>query len=135
MRPAPPAAPSTPTPVVARPVAPPPAAPAPSAAATTGPTQAVPAKPSGRPVNPFLSQDPAQKARRLARALISDLVVYYPDRRKDGLAQGTLKTLFQEEIQKSWEEYSEQVGKELAESTNYFNEALNEILAGGQKVF
>jgi hypothetical protein len=95
----------------------------------------MPAKPSGRPVNPFLSQDPAQKARRLARALISDLVVYYPDRRKDGLAQGTLKTLFQEEIQKSWEEYSEQVGKELAESTNYFNEALNEILAGGQKVF
>jgi hypothetical protein len=106
-----------------------------SSNAPTGPTPAVPAKPTGRPVNPFLSQDPAQKARRLARALISDLVVYYPDRRKDGLAQGTLKTLFQEEIQKSWEEYSEQVGKELAESTSYFNEALNEILAGGQKVF
>jgi len=89
----------------------------------------------GRPVNPFLSQDPAQKARRLARALISDLVVYYPDRRKEGLANGTLKTLFQEEIQKSWEEYTEQVGKELAESTPYFTEALNEILASGQKVF
>jgi hypothetical protein len=61
--------------------------------------------------------------------------VYYPDRRKEGMAQGTLKQLFQEEIQKSWEEYTEQVGKELAESTSYFNDALNEILAGGQKIF
>jgi hypothetical protein len=86
-------------------------------------------------MNPFLSQDPTQKARRLARALISDLAVYYPDRRREGLAKGTLKELFSEEIQKSWEEYTEQVGKELAESTPYFNEALNEILAGGQKIF
>ena len=94
-----------------------------------------PARPAGRPVNPFLSQDPSQKARRLARALISDLAVYYPDRRKEGVANGTLKELFQEEIQKSWEEYTDQVGKELAESTPYFTEALNEILAGGQRVF
>ncbi len=121
------------TPAASAPAAPLPAPPTPTP--TTAPSAAVPARPAGRPVNPFLTQDPAQKARRLARALISDLVVYYPDRRKDGLAQGTLKTLFQEEIQKSWEEYTDQVGKELAESTNYFNEALNEILAGGQKVF
>ena len=92
-------------------------------------------RPTGRPVNPFLSKDPAQKARRLARALISDLAVYYPDRRKEGVANGTLKQLFQEEIQKSWEEYTDQVGKELAESTSYFTDALNEILAGGQRVF
>ncbi|MEO8634787.1 MAG: hypothetical protein ABI587_05870 [Gemmatimonadales bacterium] len=94
-----------------------------------------PPRPAGRPVNPFLSKDPSQKARRLARALISDLAVYYPDRRKEGVANGTLKELFQEEIQKSWEEYTDQVGKELAESTTYFTDALNEILAGGQRVF
>ncbi len=92
-------------------------------------------RPGGRPVNPFLTQDPSQKARRLARALISDLAVYYPDRRKEGLAKGNLKELFKEEIQKSWEEYTEQVGKELAESTTYFTDALNEILAGGQRIF
>lgn len=110
----------------------PPAAPAPAAAAPTAPK---PAGAPGRPVNPFMSQDPGQKARRLARALISDLVVYYPDRRKEGIANGTLKTLFQEEIAKSWEEYTEQVGKELASSTTHFTDALNEILAGGQKQF
>ncbi|MGE3526100.1 MAG: hypothetical protein AB7I33_09285 [Gemmatimonadales bacterium] len=82
-----------------------------------------------------MSQDPQQKARRLARALISDLVVYYPERRQEGLRKGNLKEVFDEEIRKSWEEYTEQVGQEIAESTSYFNDALNEILAGGQKLF
>jgi hypothetical protein len=85
--------------------------------------------------NPFLSQDPEAKARRLARALISDMVVYHPGKRKEGLQNGSLKSLFDEEIKKSWEEYVDQVGKELAESTPFFNEALNEILADGRAVF
>jgi hypothetical protein len=86
-------------------------------------------------VNPFLSQDPALKARRLARALISDMVVYHPAKRQEGLRDGTLKELFEEEIKKSWEEYADQVGREVADSTNYFREALNEILAGGRQIF
>ena len=88
-----------------------------------------------RRTNPFLSQDPAAKARRLARALISDMVVYHPAKRREGLQNNSLKVLFQEEIRKSWEEYVDQIGKDLAESTPYFHEALNEILADGQSVF
>jgi hypothetical protein len=88
-----------------------------------------------RPANPFLNQDPGQKARRLARALVSDLAVYFPDRRKKALASGTLKQEFEEEIRKSWEEYTDQVGKDLADASSHFNDALNEILAGGQKIF
>ena len=75
------------------------------------------------------------KAKRLARALISDMVVYHPGKRQEGLRDGNLKELFEEEIKKSWEEYAEQVGREVAESTAYFREALNEILAGGRQIF
>lgn len=85
--------------------------------------------------NPFLQQDPTTRARRLARALVSDLVVYHPDKRQRGLAEGNLKELFGEEIRKSWEEYTEQVGEEVARSTPYFTEALNEILAEGRDLF
>lgn len=88
-----------------------------------------------RPHNPFLAQDPMAKARRLARALVSDIVVYNPAKRRDGLRDGSLKTLFEEEIRKSWEEYVDQVGRELADSTTFFTDALNEILADGQRVF
>lgn len=89
----------------------------------------------GRFANPFLQQDPATRARRLARALVSDLVVYHPEKRQRGLADGTLKELFSEEIRKSWEEYSEQVGEEIASTTPWFTEALNEILAEGRPLF
>ena len=99
------------------------------------PPSSTPAAAPPRPANPFLNQDPGQKARRLARALVSDLAVYFPDRRKKALASGTLKQEFEEEIRKSWEEYTDQVGKELADASSHFNDALNEILAGGQKIF
>lgn len=138
---APPSSPAAPPPVtgpsapagragVERPVSLPEAAPP-----ARPPDPPVAPAPRPRPVNPFLSQDPAVKARRLARALISDLVVYHPAKRRDGLRDGSLKILFEEEIRKSWEEYTDQVGVELASRTPYFTEALNEILADGQPVF
>jgi len=100
------------------------------------PVQAPPDRgPAQAPVNPFLARDPKQKARRLARALVSDMIVYQPEKRQQALATGTIKDAFSDEIKKSWEEYVQQVGEELANSTGYFTEALNEILAGGQQVF
>jgi hypothetical protein len=87
------------------------------------------------PINPFLANDPNQKAKRLARALVSDMVAYHPQKRDEGMRAGTLKQLFREEIKKSYEEYVEQIGKEFAESTSHFQDALNDVLAGGKKVF
>lgn len=113
-------------------------APPPPAARPVEPVRAPtppPPAPARRAVNPFMSQDPHAKARRLARALVSDIVVYHPEKRRDGLRDGTLKLLFEDEIEKSWEEYTEQVGMELAQSTPFFNEALNEILADGRPIF
>ena len=88
-----------------------------------------------RPVNPFLSRDPDQRAKRLARALVSDIITYHPAKHVEGLRDGTLKQLFREEIKKSFEEYIAQVGQQLAESTTYFQEALNEVLGAGKKIF
>ena len=87
------------------------------------------------PINPFLANDPNAKARRLARALISDLITYFPAKRDEGIRDGTIKELFKEEIKKSYQEYSDQVGKDFAESTDHFRNALNEILAGGNQIF
>jgi hypothetical protein len=115
--------PEAPPPIPQAPLAPPPAMPEPR---KTGPL---------RPVNPFLVQDPKQKARRLARALISDMLVYHPEKRQQGIRDGTLPQLFKDEIEKSWLEYVEQVGKDMAETTPFWTDALNEILSGGKKLF
>ncbi len=118
--PPPPAPEPLPEPAIATPPPPPPAAPEAEAPATD--------KPFGQP-------DPESRARRLARALISDVAAYHPERQEIGLREGRLKELFQEELRKSWQEYVEQVGIDVAKSTPYFRDALNEILAKGKKVF
>jgi predicted Zn finger-like uncharacterized protein len=90
---------------------------------------------SARRVPSFIGRDPEARAKRLARALVSDIVAYHPDRVERTLAAGSLRAEFRDEIMKSWEEYVAQVGMERAKSTPYFREALNEILARGRKVF
>jgi predicted Zn finger-like uncharacterized protein len=121
--------------------APPPAPPAaaapppPPPAPPTPPRPAEPAIAPRRPSNPYLANDPNQKARRLARALVSDIVAYHPQKREEALRTGALKQLFRDEIRKSYDEYVEQVGRAMAESTTHFQDALNDVLAGGKKVF
>lgn len=121
----------------------PPARPTPSTPAhaeqVTGPSpsgaQAGAAVSGRRPINPFLNKDPNLRAKRLARALVSDIVTYQPAKHAEGLRDGTIRELFKDEIRKSYEEYTAQVGQQLAEGTPYFQEALNEVLGAGRKIF
>jgi predicted Zn finger-like uncharacterized protein len=116
-------------------------APAPQPTAAAAPSPAPAPTPAPRPAtttggrSPFGASDPNAKARRLARALVSDIVTYHPERRDQALANGTLKREFMDEIKKSWEEYLGQVGADLARGTPHFRDALNEILARGQTIF
>lgn len=100
-------------------------------------------EPSVEPVSGTLSaaaarfgrRSPSDRARRLARVLVSDMITYHPARYEEARENGTLAESFSEEIDKSWKEYVDQVGDELAESTDFFVEALNEILARGERIF
>ncbi|MDR0788367.1 MAG: zinc-ribbon domain-containing protein [Gemmatimonadota bacterium] len=90
---------------------------------------------AGLPPAPFGSNDPFVRARRLARALVSDIVVYNRDRREESIRVGTIRQEFRDEIRKSWDEYVSHVGEQVARDTPYFREALNELLAGGRQLF
>ena len=68
------------------PLAPRPAAPAPPGGAP----------PARAPINPFLANDPNAKAKRLARALVSDIVAYHPQKRDEGVRNNTLAQLFKD---------------------------------------
>jgi hypothetical protein len=127
MPPMPPAAPVQGTPPAA-------ASPAAPVAPPSAPPAAAPQVTEPRPVV-FGTRDPNARAQRIARALVSDIVAYHPKKRAESLAKGTMRQDFKEEIMKSWEEYVAQVGTELAKSTPFFRNALNDILAAGQQVF
>jgi hypothetical protein len=85
----------------------------------------------------FGKRDPTDKAKRLARVLVSDMIMYNAERHQGALSAGTLAQDFEEEIQKSWKEYVEQVGDDMAngEGRRFWVDALNDILAKGKDVF
>jgi predicted Zn finger-like uncharacterized protein len=87
-----------------------------------------------------VSEDPEirkkqERARRLARVFASDILEYNREKRDQGLETGDLMTVLGPEIKKAWEAYKQKVGSDLVETSNYFREALNDILADGQNVF
>jgi predicted Zn finger-like uncharacterized protein len=117
-----------PSPVVAsQPSVSPAAAPAPAARVDSAVAVAEPPRNGRRPRR--------DKTEMLARALVSDIVVYNREARDRALADGKLLEVLGPEIKKSWELYKEKVGAGTANSTSYFKDALNEILADGRKLF
>jgi predicted Zn finger-like uncharacterized protein len=83
----------------------------------------------------FGRRSPADKAKSLARSLVSDLIAYNPEKHKEALAGGNLQEVFGEEIEKSLKEYQEQVEPDVIAEGSFFNDALNSILAEGQSIF
>ena len=81
--------------------------------------------------------DPTDKAKRLARVLVSDMIMYNAERHQSALSTRTLVQDFEEEIDKSWNEYIDMIGEELANGAGrgFWTEALNSILAKGEQVF
>ncbi|MCK5650683.1 MAG: hypothetical protein KAJ42_04865, partial [Gemmatimonadetes bacterium] len=88
---------------------------------------------AGRPN--FSRRDPKDRAARLARVLVSDIVLYNSARHEKSVEAGTIREDFQDEVDKSWSEWVEQVGSDIAESTDFWREALNQILAKGEELF
>ena len=118
---------------------------APAPAPPAPPAPAAPAQP--RPVSPYspsagipeglpeAERLKHERARRFARVLASDIAIYNKEKRDRGVKDGNLVAVLGYEIKKSWEVYKERVTPELANSTPYFRDALNEMLAEGKKVF
>ena len=75
------------------------------------------------------------RSKRLARVYVSDILVYNKEKRDKALADGDLMTVLGPEIKKAWEAYKEKIGSSIPESSQYFRDALNEILADGRKIF
>lgn len=75
------------------------------------------------------------KAKRLARVLVKDIVLYHEDRVEEGLKQGNLIDTVGDEIKKSWQYYKGEIPEEIVNSTDYFKDALNQILAKGKRIF
>jgi predicted Zn finger-like uncharacterized protein len=75
-----------------------------------------------------------EEPRTLARALVSDILFYNRETRDRGLAEGKVLAYLGREIARSWDVYKERVGIENAVETEFFRQAVNEILGEGKAI-
>ena len=72
-------------------------------------------------------KDP-EVARRIARAVVSDIALYNAKKVEEGIARDNLFDLLKEEIEEGRNYYQSRIDPDVARGTNYFNEALVDVL-------
>jgi hypothetical protein len=67
-------------------------------------------------------------ARRIARAVVSDIALYNAKKVEEGVAKDNLFDLLKSEIEEGRNYYLSRVDPEVVKSTNFFNLALVDLL-------
>lgn len=67
-------------------------------------------------------------ARRIARAVVSDIALYNAKKVEEGIAKDNLFDLLKSEIEEGRNYYLSRVDPEVVKSTNFFNLALVDLL-------
>jgi hypothetical protein len=70
----------------------------------------------------------ADKARRLARTIVSDIALYNREEIRKGLVNDNLFELLAEEIERGRKLYVSRVAPEVQKKANYYNQAIVDIL-------
>lgn len=69
-----------------------------------------------------------EEAKRLARTILSDIVLYNPAKVKEGIERDNLFDILADELAEGRKYYESMVDPSLRESTNFFNEAVIDIM-------
>lgn len=80
---------------------------------------------------PPMIDDP-QRANRLARTIASDLSLYNREKVEQGILNDDLFERLAEEIKEGREHYESRVAESVRSSSNFFNQALVDVLVRGQ---
>ena len=70
----------------------------------------------------------ADEARRLARTILSDIVLYNQAKVKEGIEKDSLFEVLTEELAEGKKYYENMVAEDIRNETNYFNEAIVDVL-------
>lgn len=71
---------------------------------------------------------PHEEAKRFARLIVSDIVLYNKEKAERGVFEGTFRELLEKEIEEGRRFYSSRIPEEILLSTNYYDEAIEEYV-------
>ena len=69
-----------------------------------------------------------EQAKRLARTILSDILLYNQAKVKEGIEKDSLFDILSEELAEGRKYYENMVDTALRQSTNFFNEAVIDVL-------
>jgi hypothetical protein len=69
-----------------------------------------------------------EQAKRLARTILSDILLYNQAKVKEGIEKDSLFDVLSEELTEGRKYYESMVDTALRQSTNFFNEAVIDVL-------
>jgi hypothetical protein len=73
------------------------------------------------------------KARRLARIIVSDIVLYNQDKVEEGVSNGTFFDLLADDITEGRALYKRRVSEEIRKNTSYLEDGFEELIAKKKK--
>ena len=79
------------------------------------------------------STNPHERARRLARLIVADIILYNQGKIDEGIKNDTLFDLLAEDIEVARRYYEKHVDAAVAREANYFDLALVDVLVKGRQ--
>ena len=76
----------------------------------------------------YASDQNPDEAKRLARTILSDILLYNQAKVKEGIEKDSLFDVLTEELAEGKKYYESMVDEEIRSSTNFFNEAVVDVL-------
>ncbi len=108
--------------------------PAPAPAAPKPEPKAAPPAPKPAPKTaPVATQGP-EKARRLARTVLSDIDLYDPEKVLESIRNGKFEAVFGEELREGLKHYQSRIPKEVRAQGNFFQESLDAFIAKKKEI-
>ena len=77
-------------------------------------------------------KDPHERARRLARLIVGDIVLYNQEKIVQGIKDDSLFQVLEDELAEGRRYYDKNVDPTVAGQTDYFNQAIVDILVKGR---
>jgi hypothetical protein len=77
-------------------------------------------------------KDPYERAKRMARLIIRDIVLYNKDKIAEAIKNDSLFDALEKELEEGRKYYEKNVDPAVASQTSYFDEAVVDILVKGQ---
>jgi hypothetical protein len=81
---------------------------------------------------PVDRKDPHERAKRLARLIVGDIVLYNQEKIVQGIKNDSLFQLLEDELAEGRKYYEKNVDPAVAAQTDYYNQAIVDILVKGR---